>query len=276
MPLPAPTAEFYRAQQRLILATLGWTRSVWRRASLADVDASWAALSPALLDIVTSAQLGAARNGASYVGPTLVALGQQVEPDALVRPQGFAGIASDGRPLAGLLEVAKVHAKRAQSLEVGGKWLDAVVHTTLADAGRQSASVDMFTRKGVAYVRAVNPPCCQRCAVLAGKYSAPTAFARHPRCDCFAVPTTDPRSLTMTAVEPGQIKDLTKAQRSAIADGADVNRVINQRRGRSKDGMTTTELAKRGRARLTPEAIYRVSATRDEALRRLRENGYII
>lgn len=278
MTLPPPASEFYQSQQRLIVATLGLTRSLWRLMDPADMDRSFASVSGRLVQVVTSAQLGAARNGSAYVGPTLDVLGQSAAADALVRPQGFAGIASDGRSIVTLLEGAKIRAKRAQSLDAGGAWLDMAVHTQVQDAGRMAASVDSFTRPGVGWVRAVNPPCCQRCAVLAGKYSAPTAFARHPRCDCFAVPTTDPRSLTMTEVEPGQVKDLTAAQRKAIADGGDMGRVINSHRAgkRSKDGMTTTELAKRGRQRLTPEAIYRVAATRDEALRRLRENGYLI
>lgn len=278
MPLPAPASEFYRAQQRLILATLNLTRSKWRRMSLDNIDGSWGPIAPALLEIVTAAQLGAARNGSSYVGPTLDSLDQSTKPDALVRPQGFSGVASDGRPLDSLLLGAKAYAKTAQSLDVGGRWLDMVVHSQVQDAGRMAASVDTFTRPRVGWVRAVNPPCCQRCAVLAGKwFRSNQGFQRHPRCDCFHVPSreADPAHPGVF-IGPEDVKDLTGAQRKAIADGADMNRVINAHRGRSVRSMTTTELAKRGQVRLTPEAIYRVSATRDEALRRLRDNGYVL
>jgi hypothetical protein len=277
--LPQPTSEFYSKQQRLIVATLALTRSAWGRMDLANLDGSWARVAPVLTQILTSAQFGAARNGARYVGPTLEDQGQFVKPAALVRVNGFVGFASDGRSLASRLDGAKVTAKTAQSLDVAGKWLDMAVHTQVADAARQSASVDMFTRPGVGYVRAVNPPCCQRCAVLAGRFYKVSAFQRHPRCDCFQVPTTvaKPNGFGQS-IEPDQIKDLTTAQRAAIADGADQNRVINSHRAgkRGKDGMTTTELAKRGKARLTPEAIYRVSATRDEALRLLKTHGYVL
>src|ERR1044072_9268456 len=231
--LPAPTSEHYRSQQRLVVTTAGLARAAWARTKPDALDASWAAVAPVLVKVVGAAQLASARSGSRYVAPTLEALGQMVKPDALVRPAGFVGFASDGRPLGSLLEGAKVYAKVSQSLEVGGKWLDMAGHTQVQDAARQAATVHMFTRPGVGYVRAVNPPCCQRCAVLAGKYSAPTAFKRHPRCDCFGVPTTDPRSITMVDVEPSQVKDLTQAQRAAIADGADMNRGINAHRRRS-------------------------------------------
>lgn len=279
MPLPTPASEHYTAQQGLIVATLALVRAGWRRMNADDLDGSWALLAPLMARIVSRAQLAAARNGAGYVGPTLDALGQSVKPEALVRVTAFVGTASDGRPLGSLLDGAKVVAKQSQSLEVGGQWLEMVTHTQVADAARQSASVDMFTRPGVGYVRAVNPPCCQRCAVLAGRFYKVESFLRHPQCDCFMIPSTvaQPGGFGQS-VEPDQIKDLTKAQRKAIDDGADMNRVINSHRAgkRSKDGMTTTELAKRGQRRLTPEAIYRVSASRDEALKRLRDNGYIL
>src|ERR1044072_361352 len=191
--LPAPTSEHYRSQQRLVVTTAALVRAAWARMNPDDLDASWAAVAPVLVKVVGAAQLASARSGSRYVAPTLEALGQMVKPDALVRPAGFVGFASDGRPLGSLLEGAKVYAKVSQSLAVGGKWLDMAVHTQVQDAARQAASVDMFTRPGVGYVRAVNPPCCQRCAVLAGKYSAPTAFKRHPRRDWFRVATAGPR-----------------------------------------------------------------------------------
>lgn len=277
--LPQAVSEFYRAQQRLTVATLALTRSAWGRMSFDDIDGSWQTVAPVVLRVVSSAQLGSARNGVGYVGATLDELGESVRPVARVNPSAFSGVASDGRSLAGLLEVAKIHAKLSQSLDTGGKWLDMVAHTMVQDAGRQAASVDMFTRPKVGYVRAVNPPCCQRCAVLAGAFYKVSGFARHPRCDCFMIPTTAAKPNGFgQSVEPDEIKDLSKAQRQAIDDGADMNQVINQRRGRSKDGMTTTEGATRrsGATRLTPEAIYRVSATREEALMRLRANGYLL
>lgn len=304
MPLPAPARDFYRTQQRLIVATLALTRSAWERVDFEDLDGSWAKVAPVLARVVTSSQLASARNGAGYVGPTLDSLGESVRPEARVNVAAFAGLASDGRSLVTLLEGAKVRAKEAQSLVAGGKWLEMAAHTMVADAGRQAASVDMVTRPRVGYVRAVNPPCCQRCAVLAGAFYKVEGFQRHPRCDCFMIPTTvaKPNGFGQS-IEPEDIKDLTKDQRQAIADGADMNQVINSHRAgaRSKNGMTTTEgVTRRGidgkrlieqggsvrgagryssarAARLTPEGIYRrAGGNRDKALTLLRQHGYIV
>jgi hypothetical protein len=150
------------------------------------------------------------------------------------------------------------------------------VQTQVSDASKQAASVSM-TARGASYVRMVNPPCCKRCAVLAGKYSGPEAFDRHPGCDCVAIPTTvaHPDEPLGAGISPDQIKDLTVAERKALDEGADLSRVVNAGRGRSKDGFTTTELRPKRGQRLTPEGIYRVSATREEAVQRLRDNGYI-
>jgi hypothetical protein len=224
-----------------------------------------------------------------------------VEPDAQVNPNAWAGVASDGRPLDTLLYGAVVHTKMlighnyspAEALTGGGDWLDMAARTQVADASRGAAGVAITARPQVGWVRMVNPPCCQRCAVLAGKlFKWNTGFQRHPRCDCRHVPAKGgevPDGYTADIAPDqikDQIKDLTRGQRKAIADGADTNQVINShRRGRrSKDGMTTSEggthrglAGQRGtRRRLTPEGIYRVSSSREEALQRLRDHGYIL
>jgi hypothetical protein len=78
-------------------------------------------------------------------------------------------------------------------------------------------------------------------------------------------------------VLPRAASDHYAAQRKQLNDGGDLGRVINSHRAgtRSSDGMTTTELKPKQGQRLTPEGIYRVCATRDEALQRLRDNGYL-
>jgi len=251
-----------------------------------DFDASWATIGPRLLVLTSAAQLGAARNGVAYVPAALSEVGQDVAESGVTNPRAFAGFASDGRPLGSLLEGAKVRAKESQSLEVGGRWLDMVVQTQIADASRGAASVAIAARTKVGYVRMVNPPCCSRCAVLAGKFFRYNqGFQRHPRCDCTHVPTTQGDFGRFTSDPPiDQIKGLSDAERKAISEGADLGQVVNARRGAS--GMTTSEgttkrgLARerlgKGRQRLTPDAIYRLSSTRDEALRLLERNGYLL
>ncbi|MGN6245121.1 MAG: hypothetical protein ACTHQ3_15825 [Motilibacteraceae bacterium] len=295
--LPRAVSEHYRAQQRQVVSTLALTRREWAKMG-PDFDASWRTVGPRLLLLTTSAQVGAAGNGARYVPATLDQLGTHVEPLADVDPNGFGGWASDGRPLDTLLYGAVTTAKQhvlegatpAQALRLGGKWLDMAVHTQIADAGRQAASVGIAARPKVGWVRMVNPPCCPRCAVLAGRfYRWSSGFRRHPRCDCVHIPTTlanpaatlgsDPQAL----FDSGQVHGLNESERKAIAEGADPGQVVNARRGRQ--GMTTTEgttkhglagVRLQGRQRLTPDGIYRIASDRGEALRLLKQHGYLL
>ena len=280
MSLPTAASDHYRTQQRLVVATLNLVRSVWARMSFDDVDGSWVEVGPKLFGIVSSAQLGAARNGSRYVPEALAEQGDSVKTLGLVRPQGFAGFASNGGSLMDLLSTATFRVKQAQSLDAGRAWVDMVAHASVQDASRQAAGVAIASTPGASWVRAVNPPCCQRCAVLAGRqYRYSEGFKRHPRCDCFHIPTTvaQPNGFGQ-AVEPDQIKDLTVAQRAAIDEGADMNRVINSHRANkvSANRLTTTEAAKRGQKRLTPEGIYRIASDREESVRLLRQHGYLL
>jgi hypothetical protein len=320
---PPETVEaHYLAQQQQAEATLIMAQRQWRLMT-PDLDGSWSRIVSRLTLAVASAQLGAARAGAAYVPATLGAIGQDVPAVAQVRPEGFAGLASDGRPLDSLLYSAVVRTKLSlgtgaampDALEAGGKWLDTLVKTQVADAGRGAAGVAIAARPKVGWTRLVGVPCCQRCAVLAGKwFRYNEGFQRHPKCDCRHVPCGQEGFEGFTSQPTAeQVHDLTAAQRRAIGDGADMGQVINAHRkgARSKDGMTTTEGttrrgyashvkrevarqrgemaqekvvgAARGRRnvtrtqpRLTPEAIYRVAATREEAIALLAKNGYIV
>jgi hypothetical protein len=253
----------------------------------ADFDASWARVGPRILLLTASAQLGAARSGAAYVPDTLAELGAPVDPVGEVVPEAFSGIASDGRPLDTLLGESVIRAKVARdngaaasdALTAAGRALDMYVHTQIADAARGAASVAIAARPTVGWVRMVNPPCCGRCAVLAGKwFRYNQGFQRHPRCDCRHVPApedvagdvgTSPAAL----FSGGHVKGLTSGQAKAITEGADPARVINA--SRKASGMTTTEAAVKGRRRLTPDGIYRMATTREGALQLLREHGYL-
>ena len=77
---------------------------------------------------------------------------------------------------------------------------------------------------------------------------------------------------------------MTKGDRKALDEGADLNQVVNAKRGAS--GMTTTEgTTKRGlagqrlgkgRQRLTPNGIYRIASDRTEAMTLLKQHGYVL
>ena len=78
-------------------------------------------------------------------------------------------------------------------------------------------------------------------------------------------------------IDPDQIHDLTEAERKALAEGADLGRVVNSQRGAAKDRMTTTAgPGPREGARLTPDGIYQRAGSRDEAVDLLRRHGYLI
>ena len=196
------------------------------------------------------------------------------------------------------------------ALDRGGDWLDLMTKLQVADAARQMVGVMTAARTNLGgTVRVLNPPSCQRCAILAGRwYKWSTGFERHPRCDCVNLPSahagwaksegflTDP----MDAYRQGQIRDLTEAQRFAIDQGADIAQVVNATRGMSTTATRRIRkvqklepatvgagqpdllgmLADLPRAKpgglLTPEGIYQeANGDRTRAIELLREWGYL-
>lgn len=272
--LPQASREFYRARNRLTVITRAEIRRAWRRMG-PDFDTSWRLVRPHLVALVRQAQLSAADMGAQYIEDVLAETGQEAEPVATVRPEAFAGVASDGRPLDGLLLGGVTHAKTAveaeashtEALATGQRFLDMATWTQIADAARGGSSVAMVARpKVTGWIRAVNPPCCARCAILAGKwFSTNAGFQRHPRCDCYHIPdskrtapehASDPQEL----LDRGQVHGLTKAQQQALDDGADFNRVVNARRN-----MDATQV----------EDVYRRAKNREAAIAGLKRHGFL-
>ena len=271
--LPQATADLYRAEQRRVAATLVATRQAW---DTARTPQQAQALIPRLTVLLSAAMVGGARDGASAVGPALEEAGHPVAPLGEVRAEAFGLTASDGRPLDSLIASAVLRSRA--SMPSGRAVLDRIVHTQVADSVRGGSSVGIAARPRVGWVRMVNPPCCKDCALLAGKwFRYNQGFQRHPACDCVHRPAheDEPPDGYVQEVPVEQIKDLTDGERVALDAGADLGRVVNAGRGASKDRMTTTELARRGRARLTPDGIYRVSSSREETIARLREHGYL-
>jgi hypothetical protein len=239
----------------------------------------------------------------------------------------------------------------ADAMDAGRNALKAMVTTQVADAFRASSQVSMFMRdpddlpddvrrgkrgrlfvkdgngrerpyfRPKFYVRMVQPGACSRCIVLAGvRYRRREAFNRHPNCHCTHIPVdenladvpeTDPKAYFDNLSPAEQDKAFTKAGAEAIRAGADMNQVVNARRGMSYAGVssdgthrgqklaspfTTEGVTKRGlfgvtqtdfkktpdsryqravQRRLTPEEIFRRAKTREEAVRLLRENAFI-
>jgi hypothetical protein len=254
-----------------------------------DFDAGWTRVGPRITTLLAAAQVGAAIDGAASVPVALEQSGYPLRQVARVSPAAFAGVASDGRRLDSLAYGAVVKARAVDAtglagrLRAGSAFLHRATQLQVADAGRAASQVAIAATPGAGYVRHVNPPCCQDCAVLAGKFFRHSAgFARHPGCDCVHRPTaeTEPPRGYAVQIDPAQIKDLTAGQRAALGDGADLGRVVNAYRGEvpgRRDRMSAThELATRGRVRLTPDGILAGSSSREESIALLREHGYLI
>lgn len=284
--------DHYARQQRLAAVTVAGARRAWRRLDVRDLDGSWRPVAAQLLVLVGAAQRAAAHDGAAYVPEALEEQGIDADPAGDVLPGGFVGVASDGRRLDTLLYSPVTAVKAAigagqsaeQAMGSGLFSLETIVATQVQDAARQAVGIGIAARpKVTGYVRMLNPPSCSRCAVLAGRvYRWNAGFLRHPRCDCRHVPTVENVAGDLTTSPRGFFDSLTPAEQNrvftgagaqAIRDGADIGQVVNARRGMTAAG-TTTEAAGR-RVRLMPERIYQQAASRDDAIRLLRANGYL-
>jgi len=171
-----------------------------------------------------------------------------------INPVAFAGIASDGRDLEGLLRGAVVKLRESQraglsdavSKAHGRNFLELVVRTQVSDAARAAESVgvtvaDAQTPTGrpvmVGWIRMLTPPSCGDCAILAGKfYRWNSGFKRHPNCDCRHLPCTLAASTQMLTNPKVYFESLTEAEQDyyfgkanaqAIRDGADIYQIVN-------------------------------------------------
>lgn len=252
--LPPAPRNYYALQQRVNKTARNEVARLWRQMG-SDFEAGWRRVGPQILTVISAAQLSVARESVPYLSNLAE---QTTESDVLgaLNPVALAGVASDGRPLDTLAYGAVVRsgeaynagATQTQALKSGGKWLDMMTTLQVADAARTATSIGACVRpEWGGYVRYLNPPSCSRCAVLAGKwFKWNTGFDRHPRCDCQHFPAKNASYAESEgfignpddAWRNGHVKDLTKKQRMALEDGADLSQIINARRGMS----TTTQI----------------------------------
>jgi hypothetical protein len=301
--IPLPTVEHYKRMQRLQAVAVLAAQRAWSGVDPGDLTNSWFSALPELAAAVALVQESAAEAGASYGAATLAAQGLYEAPQHFVNAKAFAGFASDGRSLEGLLYAAVPHTKGLiaggmdvnDALAKGRGFLSMATQATIGDAGRAAAGVDTATRRNVGYVRMLNPPSCARCSILAGRfYRWNNGFLRHPKCDCVHVQTTsvaaaqteglvhDPYEYFKSLPASEQDRSYGKAGAQAIRDGGDIFQVVNSRRGMKPGGLVTTEgTSRRGNfgrngPRLTPEAIYGKGLSRAETLQELERYGYIL
>lgn len=155
---------------------------------------------------------------------------------------------------------------------------DRLVAGLVQEAGRSAEQVAVTVRPRIGYVRYLSPPSCSRCTILAGRvYRYSEGFLRHPGCDCIHVPTTlanpafvyDPLQLA----RDGLVTGLSKADRKALEDGADMAQIVNVRSRRAGLSDPSGALVRAGRP--TPAGIYAAATSREDAIERLIAAGYI-
>lgn len=296
----------YRTQSRLAASATLRARQTWRHLDRDDLSGSWERQIGPLLTAVTALQRQAAEGAQDYHLRAIEAQGGEVDFDGAINPAAFAGVAADGRPLDSLLYQPVIRAKELvaggasvpTALRQAGQRFGIFAGQQVRDAGRVADGLATYANPHASgWYRMLQTPSCARCAILAGKFFRKNqGFSRHPRCDCVHVPAADSDDSLLLdprkAIEAGQVTGLSQAETRAIADGADPAQVVNAKRGMrtaqvygQRLKITTEGTTKRGLARkslgastprLMPESIYRIAADRDDALRLLRRNGYLL
>ncbi|MEU5149733.1 hypothetical protein AB0G42_21450 [Streptomyces yangpuensis] len=310
--------------QSITQSVVGAVQALWRDVTPDRIlSAMQGETGRAILNAVIAGQLSAAQGAQAFVTGAMLAQGAGVAQAARLNPGALVGIASDGRPLATLLYVPAI--STAQALQMGMSAESAMAHglsqmatmvaTQIADTARTATSVAMTAEpRCVSYVRVVKLPACSRCIILAGRqYSYSEGFKRHPRCDCGMEPMSDAEWRSReTAKAPDDLfnamspeerrKRFGTAGADAIENGADINQVVNARRGLSTTTtgkqVTTEGVTRRGiggqslnsgfekvqgqrlqrakEARLMPEQILKqADGNRDLQLALLKKHGYI-
>jgi len=318
--LPPAARAYSRGQRSEITAAVRAVSRQWRRVG-SDFDAGWSLIYPQLVAITALAQERVSAGALEYVPAVLEDTGQVAAIDAVAsaRVAPLVGVAGDGRPVDSLLYGAVTRAKTLvgngssswEALQSSRKWLSSTTGTLLSDTARNAESL----RAGVSrqpvtgYVRMLQTPSCPRCVILAGKwFKRNQGFQRHPGCDCRHIPSSEAVGGDLTVDPMEYVNSLSDAEldswvgkpsADALREGADLNQVVNARRGMreaqiggrsvlvTNEGTTKRGFAyhrlrfsgdptsSRRRPRLMPESIARVAKNRDDYLRLLRANGYL-
>lgn len=283
--------------------------AAWRNVNPSSIVASWQTLMGAALAAIMLAQRNAMVDTENTTDMALTRQGIDFDAaplrvDAIAGTMPLTSAALDAA-LAGVafhtLDRIRGGASQTLALNRGLVELSALVQVAVADAARATASIRLGqTKQKVTYVRVASAGSCARCAVLAGRtYAWNAGFLRHPRCRCLHFPTTSQVASTM-AVDPAeqfaalpvaeQDRIYTKSGAEAIRQGADINQVVNARRGMTASGRFTSEGSSRrgyyrrassagqaGKRRLSvDELLRRSNGDKTTFVNLLTEYGYFV
>ena len=296
MPTPKASADYYAQQQQISAATVASARKLWGRVT-PDFDASFREVKPGLLHLVQTGRAAAAASSLDYTPAVLRETGQDAAPTGLVSTQRLLEAAPDGRSMDTLLDWPTIHAKIAvargetatAALLSAEKLLTRTLLTVMADTGRGVVAADIAQRPAITgYTRMLNPPSCNRCVVLAGKWFRwNEGFLRHPRCDCRHIPAsedaagdlrTDPYAYFGSLDAAQQEKTFGRIEARAIREGADIYRVVNTgTAAKGGRGLATAKAAARfgTPSRMTLDDIFRTAGTRTNAIKLMEREGFI-
>lgn len=314
-----------RRSNRLALSLV----KTWRKAAGQDFDTAFASAMPDLFAALDDAQLQTATDAMRSTPLVMVGFdGSVAKPGYSADPRQWVGVDGGGYDtldsMWGAVTAGKQAVKAGASIDVALNRVEMILvlrsKTLLADTQRSVASVSAHSRDPYAsYVRGLTPPSCGRCVILAGKPSGSIPFQRHPQCDCTALyahnipqgaysnpneylESLDDDALAHTLGGPSNAQ--------AWKDGADLNQLVNARRGGIRSAQfydrtikyTTEGTTRRGfashrmidsgyandfikqggrytrvgRPRLMPETIYQIAGNDHErAVTMLRKYGWI-
>jgi hypothetical protein len=330
--LPRAAAEYEAEQAHILTVALRGVRRAWRRMAGRNWESAWRTdVGPNARAVILTAQEAASASADAYVAAVLAELDIPSDVPTSLNIDALVGVAGDGRPVdslsyGGVIATAKAqYAPDVESLSAtqaaqralasGQDWMDQMVATLLADTARSAEVASTAQRTWVhGYVRMVEPGACARCVILAGKfYRYNDGFLRHPRCRCTHIPSTEDAAGDLRTNPNAYFDGLPRAQQDetftpagaeAIRMGADVNQVVNSRRGMQvaqvygrRTLITTEATTARGLAgkslgdlaktagqryrvsqtpRLMPETILAHASSPQDALRLLKRFGYVL
>lgn len=285
------TADVVRAASRhkqdtaeLTNAALIRAANSWKKVNPGSVVSSWEMLMPSTIGAVMLAQTDTITSNENYID--FAFNDQNIDGlDGSLRPGSIVGtMPATGATLEAAFAGVAYHAldrigrgrSTNEALQAGMIELSHLVQYAVADTSRAASSVRIGTAPTqIGYVRVASAGCCARCAVLAGRYYEwNTGFLRHPACKCLHFPSTavgaaesatDPYAAFEALSRQEQDRIYTKAGAEAIRNGADMNQVVNSRRGMTASGRFTSEGSGR-------RGFYRGTAAGQAGKRRLSVN----